>query len=1713
MKKTLLKLLLPIFLLVSCEVILAQGEANVWYFGSYAGLDFNTSPPTPLINGSLSTSEGCASICNKNGQLLFYSDGIRVWNKNHVVMPNGNGTLLGNPSSTQSAIIVPKPGTYNMATRAYDNYYIVTVDFNGGISGVRYSEVNLTLNGGLGDVVLANRNTHLYGTSTSERICIVKHSNGCDFWVIGRNVGEVNFRSYLINSSGFSATPVFSTVARLPCTATIGSLKASSNNLMIADVHASYAGPGGGLYVYDFNNTTGVLTDKFSDNTVAATQEYSPEFSPDNTKLYYTVLQQPNIYQYDLTVGTNPAFVASRQIIGATTPPNLGAYTTAALQLGPDKKIYVALNGKTSLGVINDPNQPGAACNYVDQAVSLAGRTSILGLPALTTSLIQDKIDILNSKVCNSITNDFNFTLSSVTNVNAINWLFIPQANPSNTITATGTTALVTFPAVGVYTVSALISYNCFNDIVTTTVNIAPMPTIDAGNTQTICAGASASLTATLPPDAFNLQWQPSASLNSYTITNPVATPNATTIYTVSSQVKVGSNLVTNGEFESGATGFTTQYSQSPSNQALGNPGSWSIGNTITNAWWASCMDHTPGAGTNMMFLDGADGSSSVPVNANCWCQAVSVQPNTDYVFSAWLTNGNASGATSQLLFSVNGNPISSPINTPIGSCTWNQFSSVWNSGTNTSITICISEASGAQPGNDFAIDDITFYQLCTITDTVRVHVNPLPVITANTSTICIGQQTATLTANGATTYTWAPSTGLSAATGSVVTASPTVSTTYTIQGVSGSCVGTGTTSVKVNFLPSVYILQKNSTCDTTVLNWLNVTSVTPTLAQGYLPSGLTVNATHSNGGMSTTPSMFSGAVFPATYSVPIGATTIRNDLGGTFNFCFNQPVINPQIAFASIGNPSNPVTINTSSPYQVIWPGLNMTYPSPTSLIGAEGFTIIRFPGVHTCVSLDYIGDESYCNLAFGVMDADCQGKPICPGDPVELLANGASSYAWNTGATTSTITPTPSVTTTYSVVGINSAGCINTSTTSVVVNPAPIVTVNSSTICLGQQTATLTAGGAITYTWSTTATTQSITQSPAVTTAYTVTGTDANNCVKTATASILVNPLPVVTTTASAICLGQQTATLTASGAQTYTWSTMATTSSIALSPTVTTTYTVAGTDVNNCINTSSTSITVYALPTASFTADSVCYMTSTHLLDASNGNGSPLTNYAWDFTMDGIIDIFGVANPTYQFTNPGSTSVNYTVSSTPLPGLVCTSTITKNIWVHPLPLPDFTTVNKCINNQPNTFDATPSLIAVGTNTLYNWSYGDGANGSGLTSNHIYTNATVYTVTLTVTSDKGCIGTTTGQTEVYPKPSMSVLAGSNVCLGQAMTFTAVSLPSGGTVINWFWDFNNNISTIETNGQTVNYTFASTGTKTVSLVSQSDKGCRDTLSRQVYINYVPNPLFTVDNPAGCAAPRHCLTLTDTTRQIPGPAQNTERTWVFGDGNSNAAGGANEFHCYGNNSSSQLATYAVKLIIKTDSGCVNSLEKQNYITVYPQPVASYQIINNPGTIIEPFVQFVNQSQDYTAWMWNFGDATTPDVVNVNPTHLYNSESAKTYYSYLTVANQYGCKDSVFVPVEIKPEFVFYIPNAFSPYNKDDVNDLFTGTGIGIAEYEMWVYDRWGRQLYYTKDITQGWNGKGRNNGDYVKQDVYVWKVIVKDVLGKFHEYTGHVTVL
>ncbi|UTW60910.1 gliding motility-associated C-terminal domain-containing protein [bacterium SCSIO 12741] len=358
--------------------LLAQKEANWWYFGMNAGLDFNPgSPPTGYSNGAMTPLEGCASISHPTtGVLQFYSDGISVWNRNHVQMANGFG-LQGNASSSHSGVIVPFVGNPN-------KYYLFTVPAGPSI-GAKYSIVDMTLNSGLGDVVITSKNTSLSTIPVADKLSAIGHKNGKDIWVTIQDDGNWSLHSFLITSTGVSTTPVISTVSGVPATTVghYGCMKYSPNGKLLCTV----AGNRDNLMIFNFDNATGVLTNLVNvSNNIDYDLIYGVEFSPNSERLYIST--RSKVYQFDVSLPTSAAILASRVTIASISTP-----VFAQMQLAPDQKIYISRPGQSYLSLINAPDSLGTACNYSAIGFNLpSGASCRYGLPTFIQSFFETTV-------------------------------------------------------------------------------------------------------------------------------------------------------------------------------------------------------------------------------------------------------------------------------------------------------------------------------------------------------------------------------------------------------------------------------------------------------------------------------------------------------------------------------------------------------------------------------------------------------------------------------------------------------------------------------------------------------------------------------------------------------------------------------------------------------------------------------------------------------------------------------------------------------------------------------------------------------------------------------------------------------------------------------------------------------------------------------------------------------------------------------------------------------------------------------------------------------------------------------------------------------------------------------------------------------------------------------------------------------------------------
>ena len=434
-------LLFALFFVAALQAVTAQREASRWYFGNEAGLDFNSGQPIAVTDGKLSTHEGCSTISDQNGNLLFYSDGIQVWDKTHRLMPNGTG-LLGHESSTQSAIIIPKAGSKIQ-------YYIFTVDEpdpeRANNNGLNYTLVDLSLNNGFGDVVSSEKNVHLvtYNQNDpkevqlkcSEKITAVAHNDESSIWVITHF--KNSFYSFRVDENGVNPNPIVSTTnTNVPIGGYkqngIGYLKVSPDGTKIGVAHSQTSasaevGPKtqskqtGKVLLYDFNTTTGAISNELS--LLSNRIPYGIEFSAKSTKLYTTVNnyasdgspEGSSLYQFDLSAG---------DIIASRTEIVTSAHVAGALQLGIDTKIYRAgypISGSgSSLSVINNPEAKGTACNYSAHTVSLNGQFAELGLPPFVQSFFILKFEYKN--VC--LGDATEFTILDDAPVDTVLWDF-----------------------------------------------------------------------------------------------------------------------------------------------------------------------------------------------------------------------------------------------------------------------------------------------------------------------------------------------------------------------------------------------------------------------------------------------------------------------------------------------------------------------------------------------------------------------------------------------------------------------------------------------------------------------------------------------------------------------------------------------------------------------------------------------------------------------------------------------------------------------------------------------------------------------------------------------------------------------------------------------------------------------------------------------------------------------------------------------------------------------------------------------------------------------------------------------------------------------------------------------------------------------------------------------------------------------------------------
>jgi len=707
-----------------------------------------------------------------------------------------------------------------------------------------------------------------------------------------------------------------------------------------------------------------------------------------------------------------------------------------------------------------------------------------------------------------------------------------------------------------------------------------------------------------------------------------------------------------------------------------------------------------------------------------------------------------------------------------------------------------------------------------------------------------------------------------------------------------------------------------------------------------------------------------------------------------------------------------------------------------------------------------------------------------------------------------------------TYTITTItDSKGCVGSATGSAQISFFPGVTASVTSsqikICPGQ-VAFVTASGGTTASWSPTPTNSSsssynFSSTPTVTTNYTVTVDDGNGCKDTAMIAVIVNPKPTANFTTNAVCFGTPTqftnsSTITSGSITTNSWAFETSQTSQQQSPQHS--YAACGNyqvslltiSADNCRDSITKSVSVYCVPQANFTIDDTIACVNQSVNFGNSSVAALGSTSSWNF---------GAGQGTAQNTNashPYSSAGSYTVQLTITTPDGCSDSRSKNLQVTPSPTADFQASKSCLNT-PTLFTNNSSSAPTSPITTYQWTF-DTSSPSNTSSlqdpSYTYNSAHNYNAQLVVIDGNNCKDTIKKVVVVTPLP-VTNFTNTNSCVGLANTYTSTTQIADSSALTYSWDFQSDHQPDAYTANTSNI-YPASGTYNVTLYSVSNNGCKDSIVKQVNVYDYPVVSLTSDTTSGCSPLNVNFTNTST---VNNPSSLATYSWYVSDvliGTTQNIG-----HTF------QSGTYTVKLVVATNNGCKDSVAYVNYIESYPNPKANFDFQPKDATELNPVVNYTDLSKDNIAtWTWNFNDTKGGKYISDSPQHpIYMYADTGTYMATLWVTTDKGCHDSITKPIRIKPEFIIYVPNAFTP-NGDYINNTFFPKGIGVNEkedYTLYVFDRWGNQVFTTNDWKTGWNGKFNNNGKDCEGDIYVYKIYVKDVLGKKHQFTGQIDLI
>ncbi len=747
----------------------------------------------------------------------------------------------------------------------------------------------------------------------------------------------------------------------------------------------------------------------------------------------------------------------------------------------------------------------------------------------------------------------------------------------------------------------------------------------------------------------------------------------------------------------------------------------------------------------------------------------------------------------------------------------------------------------------------------------------------------------------------------------------------------------------------------------------------------------------------------------------------------------------------------------------------------------------------------------------------------PYCAGDPVTLVGSGGNTYEWfditnnSIVGITASITLNPVGDVDYRMITWIGA-CSDTDFVSITELPAsPAAAVGDTAFCEGG-TAQLDVSGAVNSTFSWSPTTglsdpliQNPTASPTVTTTYAVTVTSSSGCIKTDSVQIIVYPFPEVNFSVQDVCLNETSvftnlSAISSGNIQNFDWTFGD--GNIGSNYNEANVYGSDGpydveltaTSGQGCVSSLIQSTTIHPLPVANFSFTNDCEDKAIQFADASSVTSGQVTDWYWDFGNQNTSTDQYPASQVYPSDNL------YQVQLTVESDFGCMDDTTQTIEIYPVPIANFSFDSVCLGiaNQFTDLSDPNGNYPI---TDWYWEFSDGQEAFVANPSVTFLQHGFYEATLTITNSTGCIKTfTLGDAVVHPLPVSSFDPAIKNCLNDTTWFedqSSVPTQLNDQIISWAWDFADGNGSTD---QNTHHLYSNYGFYPVSLITETDKGCIDTVIHDVEIYPLPEIGFAANETEGCQPFRVQF---EEQCSIPAPYNISQYTWNLGDGDGpiNTTNPVNVYHTDSLPDLS-IAQYTVSLQATSGNGCVNSDTVTSYITEYPKPDALFAAEPWVTDVLNTEFDFIDKSsENVTEWYWGFGDGGYS--IDENPTYRYD-EIVGEYDVTQYVTTQYGCMDTISGTVEIEPIYTFYIPSAFTP-DADGINEEFYGDGEGFISYTMNIYNRWGDMIFQSNDKDLHWDGSYK--GKQVQQGTYIYYFYVIDWKNDDHEYRGHVTLM